>query len=519
MIDGYVIDSVVSPRDALTLLAGLLMFEAVESGEAMHFVRRGRKALATFTKDDVVEDDNNPLTSVQRAQETELPAEIAVGFSDTLADFRPTSANARRLVTGSRRTDSSDTNATISYAIASGLADAMLQDLWAGRETWTLALGGRQIALEAADICDLVTDDGTETVLVTRIEDGAVRRIEARSIDPEILTPTPGVSRALPPATTTHPSAPDILLLDLPLITGDEPGYAPRIAAFASPWPGAIAVAVGTPDTGYPARQVLRRRAVTGELTAALTGGGPLGRWDAAESITVRLYGGALAGAPELAVLNGADIAAIGTGETGFEVVQFETATLVGSSTWRLDGLLRGQGGTIDIAAGGHAVGARFVLLDGAAEVLDISAAEAGLSLTLRCGPAGAVYDPEIFVDVPLTAARRGLKCLAPVHLTAERDPGSGDVTIAWIRQSRIGADAWEPVEIPLGETSETYEVAVLDGSTTLRTLAATSPSAVYSAADQIADFGSPPSIIAVRVSQVSPTEGPGVAAESELHV
>ena len=49
--------------------------------------------------------------------------------------------------------------------------------------------------------------------------------------------------------------------------------------------------------------------------------------------------------------------------------------------------------------------------------------------------------------------------------------------------------------------------------------LAAAEPHAVYSAADQIADFGSPPSTIAVRISQVSPTEGPGIARESLLHV
>ena len=38
-------------------------------------------------------------------------------------------------------------------------------------------------------------------------------------------------------------------------------------------------------------------------------------------------------------------------------------------------------------------------------------------------------------------------------------------------------------------------------------------------AADQVADFGSLPSAITLSISQVSPTEGPGLAAAGEFHV
>ena len=86
-----------------------------------------------------------------------------------------------------------------------------------------------------------------------------------------------------------------------------------------------------------------------------------------------------------------------------------------------------------------------------------------------------------------------------------------------WVRQTRIGGDPWEPVEVPLGETSEAYEVSILDGDTVVRSLASGGPSAVYSAADQVDDFGSLPSEISLRVRQMSPTEGAGLAAEAVL--
>jgi hypothetical protein len=353
---------------------------------------------------------------------------------------------------------------------------------------------------------------------VTRIEDGLVRRIEARSIDPAVLSPAAEVIREAPPADADDPAAPLLTLLDLPLITGNEPGWQPYVAAFADPWPGAIALAVGTADTGFVTRQGLSRRATVGEITAPVAAG-PIARWDEANVVTVRLYGGALASATDLAVLNGANLAAIGSEEGGFEVIQFRNATLIGANTWRLGGLLRGQGGTGDVADAGHAAGARFVLLDGAVELLQLREAESGLALTLRAGAAGTVYDPDTFTDVTLTTARRGLRCLPPVHVADARDPDSGDVTVAWIRQSRIGGDGWDVTEVPLGETVEAYRLEILDGDDVVRTIATAAPSAVYAHADQVADFGATPDGINVRVSQVSPTEGAGAAAVSLLHV
>ena len=44
---------------------------------------------------------------------------------------------------------------------------------------------------------------------------------------------------------------------------------------------------------------------------------------------------------------------------------------------------------------------------------------------------------------------------------------------------------------MPLAEDSERYEVDVMDGATVKRTIAASVPSAGYTAAQQIADFGS----------------------------
>ena len=60
------------------------------------------------------------------------------------------------------------------------------------------------------------------------------------------------------------------------------------------------------------------------------------------------------------------------------------------------------------------------------------------------------------------------------------RDEASGDLSFGWIRQTRIGGDGWDQVEVPLGETGEAYAVSVFDGATLVRIISVTAPSATY---------------------------------------
>jgi hypothetical protein len=70
---------------------------------------------------------------------------------------------------------------------------------------------------------------------------------------------------------------------------------------------------------------------------------------------------------------------------------------------------------------------------------------------------------------------------------------------------------------VPLAETSEAYEVEILNGEEVVRTLAATTPSALYTAAQQTSDFGSTQPSITVRVFQLSEAVGRGFPAEASL--
>lgn len=70
---------------------------------------------------------------------------------------------------------------------------------------------------------------------------------------------------------------------------------------------------------------------------------------------------------------------------------------------------------------------------------------------------------------------------------------------------------------MPLNEESERYEVDIMDGTAVVRTIVVTTPMAIYTAAQQVADFGSPQAAVSVRVLQLSAAIGRGTPAAATL--
>ncbi len=306
-----------------------------------------------------------------------------------------------------------------------------------------------------------------------------------------------------------------MLFLDLPLIRGDEPPYAGYVAAAQQPWPGRIAFYRSPESANFLLEAVAVAPAVTGVTLDALPAA-PTSRFDRASRFRVRLDLGSLASVTELALLSGANIAALENPAGGWEVLQFQSAVLVGPSTYELSLLLRGQAGSEEAMGAPLEAGARFVLLDAAVTPVDLAPDEVGLVYTWLCGPPSRSFDSPSFVEASHAFQGRALVPFSPAHVRGVRSAG-GDLVVTWVRRTRIGGDSWDTVDVPLGEESERYEVDVLDGTNVKRTLSATSPTVTYSAADQTADFGSPQSTVSLRVCQLSAVAGRGTPRHATL--
>jgi hypothetical protein len=316
--------------------------------------------------------------------------------------------------------------------------------------------------------------------------------------------------------------APDVVLLDLPQLSEDQPAHRPMVAAHAVPWPGEMAVFRSPGADGFALLTTFGSRARIGTLVSDFYPG-PTSRFDLGNALVVDLVSGTLESVTDLTLFGGANALAVETAPSVWEIVQAGAAELIAPGRYRLTRLLRGQRGTEDAMGNPTPAGARVVVLDSALTPLPIAEADLGLPWNWRIGPAARAVSDASYTALAFTPAGRGLVPLKPVHVAqpwrTARSPG--DLILRWTRRSRaLVADAWEQVEVPLAEDLESYDIQILDGAVVKRTLTSTTTSVLYTVAQQTADWGAPLApgqTLAIRIYQLSNRLGRGDPAAVTL--
>jgi hypothetical protein len=154
------------------------------------------------------------------------------------------------------------------------------------------------------------------------------------------------------------------------------------------------------------------------------------------------------------------------------------------------------------------------VLLDGSFSQLELSLAQRRMARHYRIGPARRGYDDPSYIHQVEAFDGNGLRPYAPVHLRLSGGLGS-DISVSWIRRSRVEGDSWDLAEIPLGEAREAYRIRILRGTTLLREQEVSAPVCTYSLSDQSTDAALPGDII--EVAQLSDRYGAGFAARMPI--
>ena len=198
--------------------------------------------------------------------------------------------------------------------------------------------------------------------------------------------------------------------------------------------------------------------ATIGETLDTL-GPGPVARFDRGSSVTVKLYSGQLAAVGDALALQGRSTMAIQGSDGAWEIFAFSDAELVANDTYRLSRLLRGLGGDEALATRSVPAGASVVLLDRAVMPLASGLSSIGATNALSVGPANGVAGGATYASLSATVTTKALHPYSPVQATAIQ--GAAGVLISFIRRGRIDSDAWEPIDIPLGEDSESYQISI----------------------------------------------------------
>jgi len=512
-VDGYVLERPMSPREAIDPLSALFGFDAVADAGALRFVERRGQRAHDIGEDDIVVGKTSSLVTLTRAQESELPQEIALSYCDSESDFQMARVLSRRLEGRSARQSEAQAAVMTHRANAQALADMWLQDLWVGRETAEFALRPSLIALRPGDLVRLGAAGADRLFQIQRIADGASRQVSARAADGSVYDAAAPLLRRANVVSPKMVGPPQVEILDLALAREEE--ALSYVAAFADPWPGALAIWRMTFEGGYEQVAIIDKRAIIGETLDVLKPG-PVGRFDKGNGVTVTIGAGQLSSVDDLAALAGRTAMAIRV-DDDWEIFAFAQAELVGDKTYRLSRLIRGLGGEEHLATREAPAGSTVVLLNDAIAPLARKVSEIGAPLVYRIGPANRDYGEPIFVQPTVAATNKVLRPYAPTKARAKRTPGG--VVIDFVRRGRLDSDAWESLDIPLGEASESYEADIaLPGSAT-RTLTGAATSLLYAAADELADFGAPQSELMLSLYQMSATVGRGFPLTTTLTV
>ena len=521
-VRGFVIGRESTAVGALEPLMLAYNFDASEQRGQIRCVKRGRAMKATIPAEDLgaveitMGGDGAYAEPVryERLPPMALPKEAAVSYVDPDLDYQVNSQRASRQLGNADSNITHELPVTLADTQARALADRILWEAWAARRTAKFQLNDRWIRSNPGDVVGLPVADRVVPFRLMRSTRGAngVIDVEARYDDPQVYSSVmAGAAGYLPPNLLMLPGETRLILLDMPLVRAgdDDAGFYWAVSQELGGWRGAEIFRSSDGGLSYNSMSPVALGAPIGDVAVALPAG-PADYWDRGNSLTVVLNYAEdeLESVSEAEVLAGANAAWLGgaDGENG-EIIQFTTATLVAPGTYTLSNLLRGRLGT-DHAIGAHGTNEVFVLLE--PDSLGRTDYGAGDWYKERLYKPVSVLTTEAdTASQAFTNNGEGKRPLSPVHAAGSRD-GSNNLTITWVRRSRILEPGLGYGEPALGEETEEYEIDVIVGGTAVRTLTATTPTVAYSAANQTTDGITPGNPVTIDIFQMSTDRGRG---------
>ena len=514
-VDGFVVDRPMAARAAIEQIALVHGVEAVASGGILRFAGRRSQSRLALSADDLVADRKGILVRRTRMQESEVPHEVSISFIESSVDFRSIVVASRRLAGASKREARFGLAALMPRETGQRLADITLQDNWIGRDSIEFTLKPSHLALEIGDFVSIGATGSELDYRVTTIADGLERRVGARAVQSSIYDATAGISSLSSVAAPSIAGQAFALVLDLPAADGVANNLQ-YIAVRANPWPGSMTVWRSDDGTNFTPVATIAQPSSVGRTLSSLPTG-PLWLFDRTTRLDIELEGVSLLSVDPITALGGANSLAVRHADGSIEIVAFVTAELIGPKQYRLSNLVRGLKGSEPQAAVSIPAGAIVVLLDETITPIAVGNETLGRAFHYRLAPSDRDYSEVGAIRLDAMVPNLALLPLSPVSFRASRT--TAGIRFDWIRRTRIGGDAWGDTDVPLSETSESYRLDVLSGSTVIRTVQTSAPSYLYANSDELGDFGSPQTSISACVFQISTEVGPGIPSQTMLLV
>ncbi len=510
VVRGYVQGDVADGRAALQPLMLRHGFDAVERDGVLQFVMRGGPRAADLEVDDLaVSDEVEGDIELNRQADAELAGRVRLNFVLAEDAFDTVAEEAILHDEATFGVAQSETEEMMTRGEGRQTVERWLAETRVARDRVKLALPPSRGDVGAGDVIKIGSSGGqAQSFRMERVTQQEGQLLEGARVERQIYEASQMSEDVIRHSGFVAPVPVQSLLLDVPLMTGEEVPHAPHIAVTGRPWPGSAAVYMSDQDEGYSLNTLIDHTAIIG-VTENVLSRAPAGRWDLGEALQVRLLSGALTTVSVEDVLNGKNLAFVGSGRPDeWEALQFQSAELVEERRYLVSRRLRGQLGTDAMMPNDWMAGSWFVVMSPEVTQLTLNRQKRGYAQHLRVGPAlRPVTDPTYTHQIHAFSGV-GLRPYAPVHLAQVRQQ-NGDLHLSWIRRARVDGDAWDGLDIPLAEEAESYLLRVRRGTEILREVQLGQQSWVYSAGVQAEDGGT--AGIEVDVAQISATSGPGL--------
>ena len=524
IVDGYRIANISPTRASMQPLQTAYFFDAVESNNKIKFVKRGAASVASITTDEMgcYEYGQSPAVKVEvtRVQEIELPKEVNITYIDKTLDHNENTQRSQRMTGFATNIVDENLAIVMNPSKAKQVADVRLFDDWSSRNTYNIVLTRNYSHLEPTDIFDFIYNDNIQFVRILQ-KDESLGLIKLQCVYEDIAVYTQSGDGGAKPDLK-----PDIVeglkisvgtYLDINAIKDADSYLIPSLYYYAKGVLNDFTVAslYQSIDGGasYNFIKAFDTTPAIGTTLNALPDWEHENYFGGQYYLDIILKQGSISSQTQLAILNGANIALVGN-----EILQFTTATLIATDTYRITGFLRARRGS-DWAASAHLVGEVFAIYNATSWFkLPQASFQIGIEQFYKTVTAGAVIADTGSVSFINTA--NNLKCYSPTHIKGGL-MADGSVQLAWIRRTKSGGEWRDLVDATLDEPPESYTVEILNNALSVVRIISglTTPTTNYSAANIASDF--PAGLnnpLLVNVYQVSSTVGRGFVGQGIVY-
>lgn len=465
-VDGYSRDGGTTFREQIQQLQAVKTFDAGERFGIVTFRTRDFNNVIPIPSGDIGAYENDRPSEpidITRADEMDLPLSLSITYVSKDADYAQGQQTAKRLITSAKDEKSINTNIVLTDSAARAITEQKLMEAWEGRTTNNFTLPLKYGYVMPLDVLELTMPNGTgyKLVYVTKVQFGkpglnvitgsdvhsSIYSLASRAVD----GPIEDIITVAGPVNTNIMDIPK-----LPIDTNSSDDYVYLATGSVTNFGANV---FNSPDSGATYTYVMSNdnNAVCGSSLSVLHDASPF-VWDRSGSVIVNLDVGTLENHSKADLLNYANAAILGD-----EIIQFMSAELIDTDTYKLTVLLRARNGT-EQYTGSHKIGERFVLLSSQKiTVLPITNTYWYTQMLYKVGPRNeSILGPD-YQSINFVPQGIIKKPWAPCHLKTDRQDGTW--TVSWTRRTRKDG-AWKDYsDVPLSESQEIYEVEILSGT------------------------------------------------------